>query len=150
MPSARAIKARNRKYYKSNAESNTNITKVMLKAIRLTAGITIKLIPEIKRLPRVIILKRVTALTLRKQGQPLVSYIVPIQRPKRQPLVSYIVLIQRPKGQPLLSYIVLIQRPKRQPLVSYIVLIQRPKRQPLVSYIVLIQKPKRQLLVRAI
>ena len=47
----------------------------MLKALRLTAGITIKLIPKIKRLPRVIILKRVTALTLRKQGQPLVCAI---------------------------------------------------------------------------
>ena len=130
MPSARAIKARNRKYYNITSHSRD-----------------IKLIPKIKRLPRVIILKRVTAL---KQGQPLVDSIVLIQRPKRQPLVSNIVLIQRPKRQPLVSYIVLIQRPKRQPLVSYVVLIQRPKRQPLgplVSYIVLIQRPKRQPLL---
>ena len=136
MPSARAIKARSRKYYKSNAESITS-----------HRGIIIKLIPKIKRLPRVIILKRFTVLTLRVQGHPLVGYIVLIQRSKRQPLVSYIVLILRPKRQPLVSYIVLIQRSKRQPLVSYIVLIQRPKRQPLVSYIVLIQRPKRQPLV---
>ena len=45
----------------------------MLKALGLRAGESIKIIPKIKRLPRVIILKRVTVLTLRKQGQPLVS-----------------------------------------------------------------------------
>ena len=56
-----------------------------------------------KRLPRVIILKRFTALTLREQGRPLVSYNIyrthsetkeaaaHEQYSIRQPLVSYIV-----------------------------------------------------------
>ena len=48
----------------------------MLKALGLRAGKTIKIIPKIKRLPRGIILKHVTVLTLKKQGQSLVSNIV--------------------------------------------------------------------------
>ena len=50
-----------------------NITKVMLKALGFRVGKTIKIIPKIKRLPRRIILKHVTVLTLKKQGQSLVS-----------------------------------------------------------------------------
>ena len=108
MPLARAIKVRNKKYYKSNAES-----------IRSQSRENYQNNPQVKRLPCVI-----------------EQYIVLIQSPKRQQLVSNIVLIQSPKRQPLVSNIVLIQSPKRQPLVSNIVLIQSPKRQTLVSNIV--------------
>ena len=41
----------------------------MLKALGLGRGITIKIIPKIKRMPR----ERVTTLTLTKQRKPLVS-----------------------------------------------------------------------------
>ena len=118
MPSARAIKARNRKYYKSNAET-----------LGLRTVIAIKIIPNIKRMPH----KRVTTLTKTKQREPLVSNIVLIQSPKREPLISNIRLIQSPKREPLVSNIRLIQSPKGERLVSNIVLIQSPKREPLVS-----------------
>ena len=51
MPSARTIKARNGKYYKSN-----------VKALGLGRGITIKIIPKIKRMPR----ERITTLILKE------------------------------------------------------------------------------------
>ena len=59
MPSARTIKARNGKCFKSNVEN----------IIGLGRGIIIKINPKIKRMPR----ERVIRLTLRKQRQPLVS-----------------------------------------------------------------------------
>ena len=129
MPSAKAIKARNIKYYKRNAESITSQSRDNYKKI-----------PKNKKLPRVIILKRITVLTLRKQGQPLVSYIILIQSPKRKPLVRNIVLIQSPKRNPLVKNIELIQSPKRNPLVRNIVLIQSQKWKPVMSNIVLIQR----------
>ena len=69
-----------------------SITKVMLKTLGLRAGITIKIIPKIKMMPR----ERVTTLTLTKQRKPVVTNIVLMQSPKREPLVSNIVLIQSP------------------------------------------------------
>ena len=63
----------------------------MLKALGLGRGITIKIIPKIKRMPR----ERVTTLTLTKQRKPLVSNIIIIQSPERQPLMINIELIQR-------------------------------------------------------
>ena len=80
----------------------------MLKTLGLRAGITIKIIPKIKRMPR----ECVTMLTLTEQRKPLISNIVLIQSPKREPLVSNIVLIQSPKREPLLSNIVILLRKK--------------------------------------
>ena len=51
----------------------------MLKALGLGRGITIKIIPKIKRMPR----ERITTLTLTKQRKPPVSNIIIIQNPKR-------------------------------------------------------------------
>ena len=83
----------------------------MLKTLGLRAGITIKIIPKIKRMH----LERITTLTLIKQRKPLVSNIVLIiQSPQKELLVSNIVLIQSPKREPLVSNIpvVIILRKK--------------------------------------
>ena len=48
----------------------------MLKALGLGRGITIKIIPKIKRMP----CERDTTLTLTKQRQPVVSNIIVIQK----------------------------------------------------------------------
>ena len=61
MPSARTIKARNGKYYKSNAES-----------VRSRKRDNYQNNLQIKRMPR----ERVTTLTLTKQRKPLVSNII--------------------------------------------------------------------------
>ena len=74
-----------------------------------------------------IILKHVTALTMRKQGQLLVSNIVQSSEKRAAAREQYSTNPET-KRQSLVSNIVLIQRPKRQPLVNNIVLIQRPKR----------------------
>ena len=68
-----------------------NIINLMLKALVLGRGITIKIIPNIKRMPR----ERGTTLSLTMQRQPLVSNIIIIQSPKTQPLTINIELIQR-------------------------------------------------------
>ena len=75
MPSARTIKTRNGKYYKSNAES-----------IRSSGPLVgnIRLIQSAK-------------------GEPLVSNIRLVQSAKGEPLVSNLGLIQSPKGEPLIS-----------------------------------------------
>ena len=76
--------------YEQTKSGTENIIKVMLKALGLGRGITIKIIPKIKRMPR----ERITTLTLTGQRKPLVSNII-IQSPKRQPLMINIELIQR-------------------------------------------------------
>ena len=53
----------------------------MLKALGLRAGITIKITPQIKRMPR----KQVTMLTLTKRRQPLIRNIIKIQTQKARP-----------------------------------------------------------------
>ena len=78
-------------YIEQSKLGTENIIKVMLKALGLGRGITIKIIPKIKRMPR----EQVTTLTLTKQRKPLVSNILIIQSPKRQPLMINIELIQR-------------------------------------------------------
>ena len=90
MPSARTIKARNGKYYKSNAES-----------IRSSEPLVSNIV-----------------LIQSPKSEPLVSNIRLIQSAKGEPLVSYIGLIQSAKGEPLVSNIGLIQSPKGEPLVS--------------------------------
>ena len=92
MPSVRTIKARNGKYYKSNAES-----------IRSSEPLVSNIV-----------------LIQRPKTEPLISNIRLIQSAKGEPLVSNIGLIQSPKGEPLVSNIVLIQSPKREPHVSNI------------------------------
>ena len=68
MPSARTIKARNGKCYKSNAES-----------IRSRKRDNYQNNPQIKRMPR----ERGTTLTLTKKRQPLVSNIIIILEPQK-------------------------------------------------------------------
>ena len=90
MPSARTIKARNAKYYKSNAES-------IRSSEPLVSNIVLIQTPK---------------------SELLVSNIRLIQSAKGEPLVSNIGLIQSAKGEPLISNIRLIQSPKGEPLIS--------------------------------
>ena len=90
MPSARTIKARNGKYYKSNAES-----------IRSSGPLVSNIM-----------------LIQSPKSELLVSNIRLIQSAKGEPLVSNIGLIQSAKGEPLISNIGLIQSPKGEPLIS--------------------------------
>ena len=75
MPSARTIKTRNGKYYKSNAERIWSSGPLVS---------NIRLIQSAK-------------------GEPLVSNIRLVQSAKGEPLVSNLGLIQSPKGEPLIS-----------------------------------------------
>ena len=90
MPSARTIKTRNGKYYKSNAES-----------IRSSEPLVNNIV-----------------LIQSPKSKLLVSNIRLIQSAKGEPLVSNIGLIQSAKGEPLISNIGLIQSPKGEPLIS--------------------------------
>ena len=90
MPSARTIKARNGKYYKSNAES-----------IRSSEPLVSNIV-----------------LIQSPKSELFVSNIRLIQSAKEEPLVSNIGLIQSAKGEPLISNIGLIQSPKGEPLIS--------------------------------
>ena len=125
MPSARTIKARNGKYYKSNAESIRSSEPLVSNIVLIRSPKTEPLVSNIRLIQSAKI-------------EPLVSNIGLIQSAKGEPLVSNIGLIQSPKGGPLVSNIGLIQSPNGGPLVSNIVLIQSPKREPLVSNIIII------------
>ena len=92
MPSARTIKARNGKYYKSNAES-----------IRSSEPL---------------VSNNIIVLIQSPKSELLVSNIRLIQSAKGEPLVSNIGLIQSAKGEPLISNIGLNQSPKGEPLIS--------------------------------
>ena len=105
MPSARTIKGRNGKYYKSNAE-NIRSSEPLLSNIVLIQS---------------------------PKTEPLVSNIRLIQSANVEPLASNIRLIQSAKGEPLVSNIGLIRSPKGESRVSNIRLIQSPKGEPLVS-----------------
>ena len=90
MPSARTIKARNGKYYKSNAESISSSDPLVSNIVLIQSP----------------------------KSEPLVSNIRLIQSAKGEPLVSYkiIGLIQSAKGEPLVSniYYSINPEPKRR------------------------------------
>ena len=92
MPSVRTIKARNGKYYKSNAESIRSSEPLVSNIVLIQSS----------------------------ESELLVSNIRLIQSAKGEPLVSNIGLIQSAKGEPLVSNINigLIQSPKGEPPVS--------------------------------
>ena len=107
MPSAKAIKARNIKYYKRNAES-----------IRSQSRDNYK-----KKLNK----------KAASRDYSKACYSADPQKVRAAPLRN-IILIQSPKWKPLMDNIVLIQRRSRQPLVSNIVNILRQKRKPLETH----------------